>query len=91
MAAIAIAALMPFVATELQPVRRIAVAGAVAIALSAYVVVPVILPAVMSLLGRFGWWPTHGPRSAEHHSPRTARHWPRRPIRHRPGARPAQP
>lgn len=64
MAAIAIGMLIPFIAADLQPVRRIAFAGAVAVALTAFIVIPVVLPAAMSLLGRAGWWPTHGPRPA---------------------------
>ena len=63
MAAITIGMLVPFIDADLQPVRRIALAGAVAVTFTAFIVIPVVLPAAMSLLGRAGWWPTHGPRA----------------------------
>jgi putative drug exporter of the RND superfamily len=65
MATITIGVMIPFMFTEFQPIRMIAVAAAVGVAIVGFVVVPVLLPAVMALLGRTGWWPTHGPRAAE--------------------------
>ncbi|HLJ01806.1 MAG TPA: MMPL family transporter, partial [Solirubrobacteraceae bacterium] len=64
MAAITIGVLVPFAASDLQPLRRIAVAGGLAVALVAYVIVPVMLPAAITLFRRVGWWPTHGPHAA---------------------------
>jgi RND superfamily putative drug exporter len=61
MATITIGVLIPFMLTEFLPIRMIAVAAALGVGLVAYVVVPVLLPAAMSLLGRAGWWPTKPP------------------------------
>jgi putative drug exporter of the RND superfamily len=65
MATITIGVLIPFMFTEFMPIRMIAVAAALGVGIVAYVVIPVLLPAAMSLLGRAGWWPTHGPRPVE--------------------------
>lgn len=74
-AAITIAVVVPFMFSELVPIRRVAVAAAVAVGIAAYVIIPVLLPAAVSLLGRFGWWPTSaagaGPSKAK--KPRRAR------------------
>jgi len=61
MATITIGVLIPFAFAGLLPIRMISVAAVLAVAMIAYVVLPVLLPAAMSLLGRIGWWPTHGP------------------------------
>ncbi|MGH2879104.1 MAG: MMPL family transporter [Solirubrobacteraceae bacterium] len=53
-----IAALIPFATTELMTVRTFGVGMAIAIALDAFLVRPVLLPAAVELLGRFSWWPT---------------------------------
>jgi putative drug exporter of the RND superfamily len=65
MATITIGVLIPFTFTEFLPIRMIAVASALGVAIVGYVVVPVLLPAAMALLGRAGWWPTKGPSRAE--------------------------
>ncbi len=65
MATITIGVLIPFTLTEFLPIRMIAVASALGVAIVGYVVVPVLLPAAMALLGRAGWWPTKGPQAAE--------------------------
>src|SRR5262249_37352695 len=62
MATITIGILIPFAFTEFMPIRMVAVAAALGVGIVAYVVVPVLLPAAMSLLGRAGWWPTRGPQ-----------------------------
>lgn len=53
-----IAAIVPFATTGLATVRAFGVAMAVAVALDAFVVRPVLLPAAVQVLGRFSWWPT---------------------------------
>jgi RND superfamily putative drug exporter len=94
MATITIAVLIPFTFTGFVPIRMIAVAAALGVGLVAYIVVPVLLPAAMSLLGRAGWWPTHGPQpvepaaAPEPAAPRPPRWSPRPHMPHR-GARPA--
>jgi RND superfamily putative drug exporter len=60
-----IAALVPFTATELLNVRALGIGVAVAVLLDVLIVRPVLLPAAEALLGRWGWWPTTGPRPAE--------------------------
>jgi X-X-X-Leu-X-X-Gly heptad repeat protein len=56
-----VAAAIPFALTELITVRQFAIGAAVAVVLDALIVRPVLLPAAVQVLGRFGWWPT-GPR-----------------------------
>lgn len=93
MATITIGVLIPFMFTEFMPIRMIAVAAAIGVGIAGYVIVPVLLPAAMSLLGRAGWWPTRGPRAAaaagvpaESEAPtKVHRRIPRPHIRHRPG------
>lgn len=53
-----IAAIVPFATTGLATVRAFGVAMAVAVALDAFVVRPVLLPAAVEVLGRLSWWPT---------------------------------
>jgi RND superfamily putative drug exporter len=54
-----IAALIPFATTELMTVRTFGVGMAIAIALDAFLVRPVLLPAAVEVMGRWSWWPTH--------------------------------
>jgi RND superfamily putative drug exporter len=89
MAIITIGALVPFTFTEFLPIRMIAVAAVLGVGLIAFVVVPVLLPAAMSLLGRTGWWPTRGPQATGVPTPTPARrlerlHQHARPVRHSP-------
>ena len=56
-AAVMVAAVIPFVFSGLFNLR-LTIALAVAILLDAFVVRPVLLPAVMALLGRRAWWPS---------------------------------
>jgi putative drug exporter of the RND superfamily len=53
-----IAALIPFATTELLTVRTFGVGMAIAIALDAFLVRPVLLPAAVEVLGPRSWWPT---------------------------------
>jgi putative drug exporter of the RND superfamily len=53
-----IAALIPFATTELMTVRTFGVGIAIAVALDAFLVRPVLLPAAVEVMGRFSWWPT---------------------------------
>ena len=53
-----IGALIPFMTTELLTVRAFGVGVAVAVALDAFVVRPVLLPAAVEAMGRWSWWPT---------------------------------
>lgn len=87
-AAVTVGILVTFAFTELVPVRRVSVAAAVAVAIMAYVILPVLLPAAMSLLGRFGWWPSHGPEAVAVTVPGPAparRRLPRLHLPHRAG------
>lgn len=54
-----IAALIPFATSDLATVQAFGIAVAVAIALDAFLVRPVLLPAAVAVLGRASWWPTH--------------------------------
>ncbi|HEY8303501.1 MAG TPA: MMPL family transporter, partial [Solirubrobacteraceae bacterium] len=53
-----VAALIPFATTELMTVRTFGVGMAIAIALDAFLVRPVLLPAAVELMGPWSWWPT---------------------------------
>lgn len=86
-AAITIGVVIPFAFSEMVGIRRIAVAAAVSVFLVAYVIIPVWLPAAVSLAGRRGWWPTHGPRPAEP-EPETTEKARRIPWLHIPHRRP---
>jgi putative drug exporter of the RND superfamily len=57
-AATSIAVILPFAFSEMMGIRRIAVAAVFGIGVVAYLILPVLLPALMSIVGRFGWWPT---------------------------------
>ena len=59
-----VAALIPFSTTDFLNIRVLGIGMAVAVVLDVVVMRPVLLPAAEAVLGRFGWWPTHGPRSA---------------------------
>lgn len=54
-----IAAMIPFATTELLTVRMFGVGIAIAVALDAFIVRPVLLPAAVEVMGRWSWWPTH--------------------------------
>jgi putative drug exporter of the RND superfamily len=56
-----VAALIPFSATDFINIRVLGIGVAVAILLDVLIMRPVLLPAAEAVLGRFGWWPTHGP------------------------------
>lgn len=64
-AAVMIAAALPFAFSELGNVRQFGVGIAIAVALDAVIVRPVLLPAAVAVLGRRSWWPTGRPA----HSP----------------------
>lgn len=73
-----VAAIVPFAISQLVVVRQLGVAVGVAIILDALVVRPVLLPAALEVLGRFGWWPTSrkapappppSPQAPAHRSP----------------------
>lgn len=53
-----IAAAIPFATTGLLTVREFGVGVALAVALDAFLVRPVLLPAAVEVLGRRAWWPT---------------------------------
>jgi len=57
-----VAATIPFATSGLLTVREVGVGIAVAVALDAFLVRPVLLPAAVEVLGRLAWWPTHIPR-----------------------------
>jgi X-X-X-Leu-X-X-Gly heptad repeat protein len=81
-----VAAMIPFATTELINVRELCVGVGVAVLLSAFVLRPTLLPAAEVLLGRIGWWPTHGPRAPKEPPPEMPM---RRPARtRRPHGRP---
>ena len=88
-----VAALIPFSTTDFINVRALGVGLAVAVLLDVAIMRPVLLPAAEAVLGRYGWWPTRGPRArrpSEPAAPAPARQrLPRLHLRHRrPG--PAQ-
>jgi RND superfamily putative drug exporter len=53
-----IAAVIPFAFTQVMTIRELAVGVAIAVALDAALVRPVLLPAAVEVLGRWSWWPT---------------------------------
>ncbi len=63
------AAVIPFAFTELLNVRALGIGVAFAILLDVLIVRPVLMPAAEAVLGRYGWWPTRGPRSATAEQP----------------------
>jgi RND superfamily putative drug exporter len=58
--AVMVAAVLPFAFSDLLNVRQFGVGVAVAVALDALLVRPVLLPAAAALLGERSWWPTRG-------------------------------
>jgi RND superfamily putative drug exporter len=58
-----IAAAIPFATTDLLVVREFGVGVALAVALDAFLVRPVLLPAAVEVLGRRAWWPTRANRA----------------------------
>ncbi len=74
-AVLMIAALIPFATTDLLTVRELGVGLAVAVALDAFIVRPVLLPAAVELLGRWSWWPTQTGDAREPRPPREHRKW----------------
>jgi RND superfamily putative drug exporter len=58
-----ISAVTPFATTGLLTVREFGVGVAVAVALDAFLLRPVLLPAAVELLGGRAWWPTRPVRS----------------------------
>ena len=55
---VVVAAILPFVFTELAPVKQFGIGIAVAVLLDTLIVRPVLLPAAVEVLGRRAWWPT---------------------------------
>jgi RND superfamily putative drug exporter len=75
------AALIPFSTTDFINIRALGVGIGIAVLLDVAIMRPVLLPAAEAVLGRYGWWPTSGPRPA----PAAAhRRLPRPHRRHRP-------
>lgn len=56
-----IAAVIPFVSSDLLIVREFGLGVAIAVLLDAFLVRPVLLPAAVELLGPRAWWPTRPP------------------------------
>jgi X-X-X-Leu-X-X-Gly heptad repeat protein len=56
-----IAALIPFITTDMINIRQFGIGVAVAILLNVVIARPVLLPAAEAVLGRSGWWPTTVP------------------------------
>jgi RND superfamily putative drug exporter len=87
-----VAALIPFATTDFINIRALGVGIGVAVLLDVLIMRPVLLPAAEAVLGRHGWWPTHGarptgPPEGEPAAPAPARRRLSRPhLRHgRPG------
>ncbi len=59
-----VAVLIPFSTTDFINVRALGVGIGVAVLLDVLIMRPVLLPATEAVLGRYGWWPSHGPRPA---------------------------
>jgi RND superfamily putative drug exporter len=55
-----VAAIVPFATADVINLRELGVGMAVGILLDVVLFRPVLLPAAAVVLGRFGWWPTHG-------------------------------
>ena len=68
-AAVMIAAAVPFAFSDMINVRQFGIGIAIAAALDALIVRPVLLPAAVQLLGRWSWWPTT-PRDVRPAAPR---------------------
>ncbi len=52
-----LAVLIPFASADLSSVRQLAVGVALAVALAVLIVRPLMIPAMLALLGARGWWP----------------------------------
>ncbi|MGZ6586515.1 MAG: MMPL family transporter [Solirubrobacteraceae bacterium] len=83
------AALIPFSTTDFINLQALGIGIAVAVLLDVVIMRPVLLPAAEAVLGRYGWWPTHGPRptgplGSEGAAPEPAHRLPRPHRRHRP-------
>jgi len=83
-AIVMVAALIPFATTQLINVRELGVGVGIAVLLNALLLRPVLLPAAVSLYGRLGWWPTHGPRPPKGLRTEAARRLRRLPRPRRP-------
>lgn len=70
-AAVMIAAVLPFAFGDLLNARQFGIGIAIAIAIEALVVRPVLLPAAVALFGEWSWWPTHGAETADVAQPLT--------------------
>ena len=80
-----VAALIPFSLTDLLNIRALGIGVAFAVLLDVLIVRPVLMPAAEAVLGRYGWWPTRAPRSAEAEplAAQTTRRMPRLHFPHR--------
>lgn len=83
-----IAALIPFATTGFGFVEPFVVGVAIAILLDVLVMRPVLLPAAAAVLGRFGWWPSRGPRPTIPTPSRTTTEQVRHPRLPQPGPTP---
>jgi X-X-X-Leu-X-X-Gly heptad repeat protein len=70
-----IAAVIPFITTDLLTVRELGVGLAVAVAIDVFVVGPVVLAAAVELLGPYSWWPTHTGDERAPKPPKQHRKW----------------
>ena len=59
-----VAALIPFSTSDFIIIRALGIGIGVAVLLDVLIMRPVLLPAAEAVLGRYGWWPTHGPPQA---------------------------
>lgn len=64
-----IAAAIPFAASDLLTVRVFGVGVALAVALDAFLLRPVLMPAAVAVLGPRGWWPTAPPTATSASAP----------------------
>ncbi len=53
-----VAAIIPFMLSDLITLRQFGIGVAAVVILDAFIVRPVLLPAAVTLLGRWCWWPT---------------------------------
>lgn len=79
-----VAALIPFSTSDFINIQVLGIGIGVAVLLDVALMRPVLLPAAEAALGRYGWWPTHGPRQASEPAPAARSRW--RLRRHPPGA-----
>ena len=78
------AALIPFSTTDFINIQALGIGIAVAVLLDVAIMRPVLLPAAEAVLGRYGWWPTRGPRRASEPAAPARRRLRRPHLRHRP-------